>query len=158
MRLERLNNFDGLFAIGLADALLVRSILVVVHAVAGRGDGRLEPQAIVRHAREKTRRALAAPPILTHGDLQLGHADRQISLHDPRIHLLLRDGVAADGQPVAFLQEQTTWPGRFPWVELREIRVVRFGLELLGGKNGNRALSEQKRKQDLFHRFDGGSL
>src|SRR6266496_4732678 len=43
VRLERLDNGGGGVPVRLADALFVGPVLMIVHAVAGRGDGRLEP-------------------------------------------------------------------------------------------------------------------
>ena len=79
---------------------------MIVHPIARRRHGGLEAQHVIRHAVEKLRGALAAPAVLAHDDGKLRHAHRQIILHDPRIHLLLRDGIAANRQPIAVPQDK----------------------------------------------------
>ena len=94
------------FTVAVADGGFVGAVAVVVHAIAGGGDGGLEAEAIVGHAGSKTRGSLAAPTVLAGGDLQLGQGDGQIGLHDAGVHFLLGDGIADDGQTITFLQEQ----------------------------------------------------
>jgi hypothetical protein len=79
---------------------------MVVHAVAGRGDGRFEAETIVGHSLEKSVRAFAAPAELPDGNFQLRHAGGQIILNDSRIHFLFGNGIAADGETISFFQEQ----------------------------------------------------
>jgi len=45
---------------------------------------------------------------------------------DPRIHFLLGDGVADDGQAVAGVEQQAGGRGRFDRLKLGKERIVRF--------------------------------
>ena len=101
---------------------------MIVHAVAQRRHGRLEAQAVIRHAMKKTLRRFAAPAELARGDLEFRHARRQVSLDEARIHFLLRDGVADDGQPVPCLEQQRPRCRRLTRIELEKIRIRRFRL------------------------------
>ena len=117
---------------------------MVVHRIARRGDRWLESQRVVFHSSEEAGRSLAAPAELPDRDIELRHADCQIGLHDPRIHLLLGDRVAADGQPVPGLQQQAL----DRWCLERLVRGKvsiggeRFPLGRHQGRHGNQDDSE----------------
>ena len=115
-------------------SLGIGTVTMIVHAVAQRGDGRLEAQAIIRHAMQKAFGGLAAPAKLARGDFQVRHANGEIGLDDARIHPLLGDGVTDDGQPVAGLEQQTGGGRRLHRLKLREKRIGRLRLEISGGQ------------------------
>src|SRR5262249_26076177 len=73
---EGFNYSFRFFPIGLSEPLFIRTILVIVHPVASRGNCRLKPEAIIGHGREEPGCPLAAPTELAHSDLQLRNAHR----------------------------------------------------------------------------------
>ena len=80
-----LKTFDdgfGFHAVGLADALFIRLILMIVHAVTSRGDGGFEAEAIIGHARQEARGLFAAPAVLAHRNVQFRHTHREVVLHN----------------------------------------------------------------------------
>ena len=107
-------------AIGRGDGVVLRHIAEIVHAVTGGRDGRLETQDVVVHALEETAGLLAAPAILADGDMEVGASGDDVGLHQQAVHLLLSDGVAADREAVALLQE-------------RRRRLRREPADILGG-------------------------
>ena len=131
--LERLHDGGGGLAIAFAHFRRKGAVAVVVHAIAGRRNGRLEREAVVGHAAQEARRGFAAPAVLAGGDCQLWHADRQVGLHDAGIQFLLRDGVSDDGEAVARFEHETGRLRRFARLELLEARIVRLVLQFTGG-------------------------
>jgi hypothetical protein len=68
--------FGHVGAVGLADGRFVSSVVMIVHAVASRGHGRLKAENVVGHAMEKAGGLLAAPTVLPGADVQLRQAPR----------------------------------------------------------------------------------
>src|SRR5262249_15781606 len=73
-RLARLYDRGGFLPVELADRFLVWSVLMIIHPIASRRNGRLEAQTVVRHPRQEAGRSLAAPTVLAHGDVEGRHA------------------------------------------------------------------------------------
>ena len=69
--------------------------------------------------------AFTTPAVLPDGDLELRHTDRQIGLHDPRVHLLLGDGITTNRQPIAVLDDPTGPGQALDRLEGRKIGVIR---------------------------------
>src|ERR1039457_4209898 len=125
---------------------------MVVHAVTGGGDSRLEAEAVVGHARQESRCALASPAILAHRNLQLRLAHGQVIFHEAGIHLLLGDRIAAYRQAISLPQKRPVRLGSFERFELVQTDVVR----LLGKRRGQGedAGNESKEKKSLWaHSF-----
>jgi hypothetical protein len=81
---------------------------MIIHAVTRGGHGGIESQDVIVHASAKSIRAFAAPTILADRDLQFRYTGRQVSLDDPGVHPLFRDGIAAQGEAIPLLEEQRT--------------------------------------------------
>jgi len=104
-----LNRFQQLNAIKIS-GLPTRSLqgaLQVLETTAAKilpTGSRIDYTGESRQLRQESGRFFSTPTELTDGDFQFRHTHRQIIFHYPRIHLLFRDGIAANGESIAFFQ------------------------------------------------------
>lgn len=126
---ERVNDSRHVRKVSLPDARFVRAVMMIVHAVTGRGHGRLETQDIVGHAGQKSAGLFAAPAKLPGADAQFRQRDGQVGFHDPAIHALFGDRITTDRQTVAGVKDRFLLFGRRLGLKFGEERIVRFLFE-----------------------------
>src|SRR5207247_2007617 len=83
--------------------------------------------------------------------VQLRRTHRQVILHDARIHLLLRDRIPANRQPVPLLQNQTRRLGRGQRFELCQRGLIRPRLQGLGKSRCTDQKTRQEKKFWAYH-------
>jgi hypothetical protein len=96
---ELLEHFPHIGFVTRADRRLPGLITAVVHAVAERGDGRLEDTQIVLQPIGEARGRFTAPPELKHLHVRHARAGQQVGFDVLAVELLLGDRVADDGDP-----------------------------------------------------------
>ena len=117
---------------------------MIVHAVASGRDGGMEAQNIIGHAGQETCGPFSTPTELPDLDAQFGQSNGDVGFHHARIHFLLGDGVATNGQAIARAQNRLVRLGRRNQAKALKKGIVWQSHERLCRRGQN----EQQRQKD----------